>query len=149
MYWYEKDRSLFQFEKDCYMQFLREYNHPDCRIEFTYDKENHFIVLVDIPFQMDKKEPWRMFKYMILYEHDHPGRDSTGNFGGSIKVYPFTQLKPGFHHLLTDSVRGLRYLCQVKSAKSSEVNGYKVLQRILRFQVVYCTWEKTGVDVDK
>lgn len=27
-YWYERDKDLYQFERECYMQFMREYKHP-------------------------------------------------------------------------------------------------------------------------
>ena len=70
-------------------------------------------------------------------------------FGGSIKVYPLTKLKPGFHHLIPDASMGLPYICQVRTANSEEVNGYKAMTRVLRWLEVYSIWERTGVDIDR
>lgn len=85
----------------------------------------------------------------MVYEHDHPGRDAAGLFGGSIKVYPMTKLKRGFHHLVYDRTMGLPYICQVRSTDPASVNAYKAMQRVLRWIDVYLVWEKTGVDLDR
>ena len=149
-YWYEKEGgSLLQFEKECYFQFMREYNHPQVELRFSFDKKRRFCVDMVLPFKAAPDRPWRRFSFHIVYEHDHPGRGADGLFGGSIKVYPMTRLKPGFHHLISDSAMGLPYICQVRSAKSEDVNGYKVMTRVLRWIEVYSIWEKTGVDIDK
>lgn len=149
-YWYEKEGgSLLRFERECYFQFLREYNHPQVELRFSYDKKHRFCVDIVLPFKMDEDTPWRKFSFHIVYEHDYPGRGSDGLFGGSIKVYPMTRLKPGFHHMISDSAMGLPYICQVRHAKVEEVNGYKVMTRVLRWIQVYCIWEKTGVDIDR
>ncbi|MEY8428136.1 hypothetical protein AALA00_10555 [Lachnospiraceae bacterium 46-15] len=149
-YWYEKENGeLLRFEKECYLQFMREYNHRDVKLAFVFDKKNHFCVEITLPFKAAPDAPWRAFKFHIVYEHDHPGRGSDGMFGGSIKVYPLTKLKPGFHHMIMDSSMGLPYICQVRTANSEEVNGYKVMTRVLRWIDVYCIWERTGVDIDK
>ena len=148
-YWYEKESgALLNFEKECYFKFLKDYNHPDLFIQFSYDNRNRFCVEVEIPFKAAQDMPWRKFLFHIVYEHDHPGRGSDGLFGGSIKVFPLTQLKPGFHHLVFDPTMGIYHICQVRTASSAEVNGYKVLQRVLRWIDVYCVWERTGVDLD-
>lgn len=173
-YWYE-NKALYQSERDAYRQFGEEYKAPLYKVQFTYDEKRRFVVLIDMTFRITKEammeiakdlpnglseravpcirvleeQPWRCFKFCIVYEHDFPGRDSSGMFGGSIKVFPMTSLKPGFHHLLTDTASGLRYICQVGSVKSSAVNGYTVMKRILRFLTVYSFWEKTGIDIDK
>lgn len=150
MYWYEKENGeLLRFEKECYLQFMREYKHPDMRLSFMFDSMHRFCVEITLPFKMDPKAAWRKFKFHIVYEHDHPGRGSDGLFGGSIKVYPMTKLKPGFHHLINDSTMGLPYICQVRSANSQDVNGYKVMTRVCRWIDVYSVWEKTGVDLDR
>lgn len=148
-YWYQKDKDLYEFEKNCYFQFMREYNHPDLKIGFAFDKKNRFVVNVSIPFKVAPDIPWRTFKFHIVYEHDFPGRGADGLFGGSIRVYPLTKLKQGFHHLIPDSAVGPPYICQVKSVNSQEVNGYKVMTRVLRWITVYCIWERTGVDIDR
>lgn len=51
--------------------------------------------------------------------------------------------------MITDSAMGLPYICQVRCAKSEDVNGYKVMTRVLRWINVYSVWEKTGVDIDR
>nr|WP_317343641.1 hypothetical protein [Blautia caecimuris] len=149
-YWYEKEHgSMLRFEKECYFQFMREYNHPQQRLSFSFDNKKRFCVDISLPFKIAPECPWRTFKFHIVYEHSHPGRDADGMFGGSIKVYPMTRLKPGFHHMISDSVMGCPYICQVRSANSEDVNGYKVMTRVLRWIEVYCIWERTGIDIDK
>lgn len=149
-YWYEAEGgSLLEFEKNCFFQFLREYNNPNVQLQFSFDKKRRFCVDIALPFKVSPETPWRRFNFHIVYEHDHPGRGADGLFGGSIKVYPMTRLKPGFHHLISDSSMGLPYICQVRSARSEDVNGYKVMTRVLRWIEVYSIWEKTGVDIDK
>lgn len=149
-YWYEKDNgSLLQFEKDCYFQFMREYNHPGQRLTFSFDKQRRFCVDIALPFKAAPEIPWRTFIFHIVYEHSHPERGGDGLFGGSIKIYPLMRLKPGFHHLISDPVMGCPYICQVRSATSAEVNGYKAMTRLLRWMLVYSVWEKTGVDIDQ
>ena len=148
MYWYEKENgALLRFEKDAFLKFMREYNHP--KMMFSYDNQHRFCVDVRLPVKPAPDERWRTFVFHIVYEHDHPGRDADGLFGGSIKVYPMTKLKPGFHHLISDSRMGLPYICQVKTTDSASVNGYTAMTRVLRWIDVYCVWEKTGVDRDK
>lgn len=150
MYWYEKENgALLRFEKDAFLKFMREYNHPDMKMMFSYDNQHRFCVDVRLPVKPAPDERWRTFVFHIVYEHDHPGRDADGLFGGSIKVYPMTKLKPGFHHLISDSRMGLPYICQVKTTNSASVNGYTAMTRVLRWIDVYCVWEKTGVDRDK
>lgn len=150
MYWYEKENgSLLKFEKECYLQFMREYNHPNEKLAFSFDKQHRFCVDIEIPFKVAPEQPWRTFKFHIVYDHDHPGRGADGLFGGSIKVYPLTRIKPGFHHMINDQSMGLPHICQVRTVNSEEVNGYKVMTRVLRWINVYCIWEKTGVDIDK
>lgn len=149
MYWYEKDRDLYEFERSCYFKFMKEYAHPDLKLQFSFDNKHRFVVLIELPFKAAEDAPWRKFKFLIVYEHDFPGRDSDGLFGGSIKVYPLTKIKPGFHHMISDPAMGLPYICQVKATDSQEVNGYKVMTRVARWILVYCTWERTGVDIDK
>lgn len=149
-YWYEKEGgSLLKFEKECYFQFMREYNHPQQRLSFSYDNKRRFCVDITLPFKVAPECPWRTFKFHIVYEHNHPGRDADGLFGGSIKVYPLTRLKPGFHHMIFDPAMGCPHICQVRTANSEEVNGYTAMTRVLRWIEVYCIWEKTGVDIDK
>lgn len=150
MYWYEKEnKSLLNFEKNCYFQFMREYNHPQQKLTFAFDNKRRFCVDITLPFKVAPESLWRTFKFHIVYEHDFPGRDSDGLFGGSIKVYPMMRLKPGFHHLISDPSMGLPYVCQVKSTSSENVNGYMAMKRILRWIQVYSIWEKTGTDIDK
>ncbi len=149
-YWYEKENgSLLQFEKECYFKFMRDYNNSQLKLQFSYDKCKRFCVDISLPFKVSPDMPWRTFKFHIVYEHNHPGRGSDGYFGGSIKIYPMTRLKPGFHHLVRDSTGSCPYICQVKTTNSEEVNGYKAMTRVLRWIQVYCIWEKTGVDIDK
>ena len=90
-----------------------------------------------------------IFQVSCVYMHDHPGRGADGMYGGSIRVYPMTKLKPGFHHLVTDTSMGIPFICQTKTANSWEVNGYNAMKRVLRWIDVYCVWEKTGVDLDR
>lgn len=149
-YWYEKENGgLLQFERNCYFEFMRKYNNPQQKLSFSYDKQRRFCVDITLPFKPAPDSPWRTFKFHIVYSHDHPGRGSDGLFGGSIRVYPLMKLKPGFHHLISDSVMGCPYICQVKSARSEDVNGYTVMTRVLRWIEVYCIWERTGIDIDK
>lgn len=149
-YWYEKENGdLYHFERECFFQFMREYNHPDCRVAFAFDNAKRFVVEAAVPFKAAPDAPWRTFKFHIVYEHDHPGRDADGMFGGSIKVYPLTRLKPGFHHMVRDPAMGLPYICQVRSATSEGVNGYTVMKRVVRWIAVYSIWERTGVDIDR
>ena len=150
MYWYEKEPQMLKAEKDGYMQFIQEYGHEDADVFFDINADHKFVATVNLPYQMDKNEPWRHFQFQVVYEHDHPRRGSDGMFGGSITVTPFTKTKDGFHHLLNaNSAPGLKKICQVRSTSSAEINSYIVMQRVLRFLIVYCVWEKTGVDVDK
>lgn len=40
MYWYEKENGdLLKFEKDCFLRFMREYNHPDMKMVFKIENE--------------------------------------------------------------------------------------------------------------
>lgn len=150
MHWYEKENGdLLKCEKDGFKQFMREYGHPDMKMQFSCDKQRRFCVDIKLPVKPAPDERWRMFSFHIVYMHDHPGRDEDGMFGGSIRVYPLTKLKPGFHHLINDNTMGLPYICQVKTANSWEVNGYTAMKRVLRWAIVYCVWEKTGVDLDR
>lgn len=150
MYWYEKENgALLQFEKDAFLKFMREYNHPNMKMMFSYDNKHRFCVDLTLPIKPAPDQRWRTFVFHVVYEHDHPGRDADGLFGGSIKVYPMTKLKPGFHHLISDSTMGLPYICQVKSTDPASVNGYTAMTRVLRWIDVYCVWEKTGVDRDR
>lgn len=149
-YWYQKENgALYQFERNCYFQFMKEYSHPNLKLAFSFDNKRRFVTDVAIPFKAAPDVPWRTFKFHIVYEHDHPGRGADGLFGGSIKVYPLTKLKPGFHHLIPDASMGLPYICQVRTANSEEVNGYKAMTRVLRWLEVYSIWERTGVDIDR
>lgn len=148
-YWYQTDQDLYAFERECYRTFAKNYNHPNCKVQFDFDKKKRFVVLLDLPFKPDPNEPWRMFKFLIVYEHDHPKRGSDGLFGGSIKIYPLTKLKPGFHHLIYDSAMGLPYICQTRTSEQSKVNGYYAMRRLLRWIRVYCVWERTGKDLDR
>lgn len=150
MYWYEKENgALLRFEKDAFLKFMREYNHPNMKMMFGYDNKHRFCVDITLPVKPAPDQRWRTFTFHIVYEHDHPGRDADGLFGGSIKVYPLTKLKPGFHHLISDSTMGLPYICQVRSTDPASVNGYTAMTRVLRWINVYCVWEKTGVDRDR
>jgi len=149
-YWYEKENgALLNFEKQCYFNFMKEYNHPGLRVSFDYDKQHRFCVEVVIPFKAAPDVPWRIFKFHIVYEQDHPGRGEDGLFGGSIRIYPLMRLKPGFRHLIKDPAMNLPYMCQVHTANSQDVNGYKAMTRVLRWLLVYSIWEKTGVDIDE
>lgn len=148
-YWYEKENGeLLRFEKDCYLKFMKEYNNPDERLTFCFDKNHRFCVEIALPFKVAPDAPWRTFKFHIVYEHDHPGRGTDGTFGGSIKVYPLTKLKPGFHHMISDSSMGAPFICQAREVRSEDVNGYKCMTRVLRWIEVYSIWERTGRDVD-
>lgn len=150
MYWYEKENgALLQCEKDGFIQFMREYNNREMKMSFLFDEQRRFCVNLLLPVKMSPEEPWRYFKFHVVYMHDHPGRGADGLYGGSIRVYPMTKLKPGFHHLVTDSAMGIPYICQTKTANSWEVNGYNAMRRVLRWIDVYCVWEKTGVDLDR
>lgn len=150
MYWYEKEAgALLKCEKDGFIQFMREYHHEDMKMSFLYDNQNRFCVNIVIPVKMSPEETWRSFTFHIVYMHDHPGRGADGMYGGSIRVYPLTKLKPGFHHLVTDSAMGIPFICQTKSANSWDVTGYNVMKRVLRWIDVYCVWEKTGKDIDR
>ena len=150
MYWYEKENGdLLKFEKDSFLKFMREYNHPNTKMMFSFDKKHRFCVDVTLPVKPAPDQRWRTFVFHVVYEHDHPGRDADGLFGGSIKVYPMTKLKPGFHHLISDYRMGLPYICQVRSTDPASVNGYTAMTRVLRWIDVYCVWEKTGVDRDR
>ena len=100
--------------------------------------------------EMKEETQWRRFKFLNVYAHDFPGREgSAGLFGGSIKVFPMTNIKQDFHHLIYDQPTGLRYVCQVGSVKSSEVNGYNAMRRIVRFLTVYLFWCYIGIDIDR
>lgn len=150
MYWYEKENgALLQCEKDGFIQFMREYNNREMKMSFLFDEQRRFCVNLLLPVKMSPEEPWRYFKFHVVYMHDHPGRGADGLYGGSIRVYPMTKLKPEFHHLVTDSAMGIPYICQTKTANSWEVNGYNAMRRVLRWIDVYCVWEKTGVDLDR
>lgn len=150
MYWYQKENgALLEFEKACFIRFMKEYSNPNIRLAFSYDKSRRFCVDVTLPVKPAPEERWRTFVFHIVYEHDHPGRDDDGLFGGSIKVYPMNRLKPGFHHLIQDPTMGLPYICQVRSTDPASVNGYKAMTRVLRWIDVYLVWEKTGVDLDR
>lgn len=172
-YWYDNP-SLYSTEKAAYDEFQRSYKGPWCKVEYSFDAKKRFVVLIGLTFRVTKdsmieiakklpsdvskralpivenleEQPWRIFKFYIVYEHDFPGRDSSGMFGGSIKVYPMTKLKPGFHHLIPDHTMGTPYLCQASSVESAAVNGYTVMERMLGFLPVYVFWEKTGIDID-
>jgi|GEM_PF-1126759 len=150
MYWYEKENgALLQCEKDGFIQFMREYNNREMKMSFLFDEQRRFCVNLLLPVKMSTEEPWRYFKFHVVYMHDYHGRGADGLYGGSIRVYPMTKLKPGFHHLVTDSAMGIPYICQTKTANSWEVNGYNAMRRVLRWIDVYCVWEKTGVDLDR
>ena len=83
-YWYEKENgNLLKFEKECYFQFMREYNHPKQKLSFSFDKKRRFCVDISLPFKAAPDSPWRTFNFHIVYEHDHPGRDADGLFGGA------------------------------------------------------------------
>ena len=148
MYWYQKYPKLYEAEKESYFQFLREYCNPNLKLRFSFDNEKRFTVGGDIPFKASPELPWRLFKFHIVYTHDHPARDAEGYFGGSIRIYPLMKLKPGFHHMIKDSSMGLPYICQVRTTRSYEVTGYNAMKRLCRWLLVYSTWEKTGVDID-
>jgi len=53
-----------------------------------------------LPVKKTPDQRWRTFVFHVVYEYAHPGRDSDGLFGGTIKMYPMTKLKPGFHDKL-------------------------------------------------
>lgn len=149
-YWYLKENgALLAFEKECLIRFLREYANPNARLKFMFDKQKRFCAEFHLPFKIAPEEPWRLFKFLIVYEHNHPGRDADGMFGGSIKIYPMTKIKKGFHHMIPDSAMGAPYICQVRATDSADINGYMAMKRVLRWLKVYCVWEKTGIDLDK
>ena len=103
MYWYEKENgALLQCEKDGFIQFMREYNNREMKMSFLFDEQRRFCVNLLLPVKMSTEEPWRYFKFHVVYMHDYHGRGADGLYGGSIRVYPMTKLKPGFHHLVTD-----------------------------------------------
>ena len=41
MYWYEKENGdLLKFEKESFLKFMREYNHPNTKMMFSFDKKH-------------------------------------------------------------------------------------------------------------
>lgn len=91
MYWYEKENgALLQCEKDGFIQFMREYNNREMKMSFLFDEQRRFCVNLLLPVKMSPEEPWRYFKFHVVYMHDHPGRGADGLYGGSIRVYPMT-----------------------------------------------------------
>lgn len=41
MYWYEKENGdLLKFEKQSFLQFMQEYNHPGMKLMFSYDNRH-------------------------------------------------------------------------------------------------------------
>ena len=148
-YWYEKEGgALLELEKESYFRFLREFCREGATLRFLFDREHRFCVQIALPVQMEPGEPWRTFHFHVQYQHDHPGRDQSGLFGGSIRIYVMDRLKPGFHHLVKDE-EGRKFLCQVRETDSAAVNGYNAMKRVLRWIEVYCIWEKTGRDIDR
>ena len=50
MYWYEKENgALLQFEKDAFLKFMREYNHPNMKMRFGYDTKHRVCVDLTLP----------------------------------------------------------------------------------------------------
>ena len=60
MYWYEKENgALLRFEKDAFLKFMREYNHSDMKMMFSYDNQHRFCVDVRLPVKPAPDERWR------------------------------------------------------------------------------------------
>ena len=146
--WYEQDPDLLQFEKDCFARFYREYNNPELEIRIGFDKKHRFCVSISLPFKAAPELPMDTWKFLIVYDNDHPSCDVDGNFGGSIKVYPLSPVDQSFHYLMGRGT-DMPYLCQAKVVTSDKVNGYYAMKRVLRWLVVYYVWKRTGVDIDK
>lgn len=139
-YWYEKDSgSLLRFEKECYLQFMRDYNHPDQRLTFFFDKQRRFCVDIALPFKAAPEIPWRTFEFHIVYEHAYPFRlDET------IKVFPMMQLKHEYH-LVHDTVTGLPCLSLAYANQSAEVQGHIIIVRLLRWISAYSILEINSI----
>lgn len=67
MYWYEKENgALLRFEKDAFLKFMREYNHPNMKMMFGYDNKHRFCVDVTLPVKPAPDQRWRMFVFHIV-----------------------------------------------------------------------------------
>ena len=61
MYWYEKENgALLRFEKDAFLKFMREYNHPNMKMMFGYDNKHRFCVDITLYMNMIIREGMRM-----------------------------------------------------------------------------------------
>ena len=79
MYWYEKENGdLLNFEKQAFLQFMREYNHPNMKMMFSYDNRHRFCVDIALPVKPAPDQRWRNFVFHIVYEHDYPGHSWAG-----------------------------------------------------------------------
>lgn len=156
--WYEKDPELQQYEISCLKRFRTEYSPDKVRFTFNYDSQRRMAVNGTMRFKPETGKPWQTWRFVMIFEHDHPGRDSTGMFGGSIRIYVLGTVKPdgslkpikgSFHHALWDSALGQYYVCQTRESTSDKVNSYYAMKRFLRWLLVYNVWLETGVDIDR
>ena len=151
-YWYDKDekgRALYKFELQCLEKFKKSYNNPAFNYKAQIRSDGRLEVLIAMPFKPSEKIGWEIWKFQMLFDHDHPTmtRENT-TFGGSIKVYPISPNVDGFHHLVRGE-NGRTYVCQVEEEMAAEVNSYAALQNVIRWLTVYYIWKQTGKDIDR
>ena len=131
------------------LKFKKSYNNPAFNYKAQIRSDGRLEVLVAMPFKPSEKIGWEIWKFQMLFDHDHPTmtRENT-TFGGSIKVYPISPNVDGFHHLVRGE-NGRTYVCQVEEEMAAEVNSYAALQNVIRWLTVYYIWKQTGKDIDR